>query len=285
MEPPTSVPLSTPFFNQTTTPATTTGAPLFTGQVSATSAVAAVTIANTSAGSSLKPAFSLGVSSVTSTMSRVTNTTTSTSKPLLFATFPISGASFTPAMVSIFQSGKPPAMPTLATVTTFGQSLPSAMQTGTSSSATSFSGFGSTLTASVLVTTNQPKLTFSSAATPAFNIPFGSITKVPLPSHPGNNPQLSFGQQQGATKPAITPSFGSSFAFGNSAAPAPAATPVPAPAQPAFGSTMQSAFGVLKSTASAFSTPASTQTAFGSTTAVHHLWLWSHNPDHKQWNE
>ncbi|XP_015446366.1 nuclear envelope pore membrane protein POM 121C-like [Pteropus alecto] len=268
MGPPTSVPLSTPFFNQTTTPATTTGTDLFTGQVSATSAVAAMTISNTSADSTLKPAFSFDVSSVTSTMSSVTSTTTSTSKPFLFGTFPASGASFTPAMGSIFQSGKPPAMPTSTTVTTFGQSLPSAMQTGTSSSATSFDGFGSTFTASVLVTTNQPKLTFSSTATSASNIPFASSTKTPLSSYPGTNPQLSFGQQQGATKPAITPSFGSSFTFGNSAAPAPTATPAPAPAQPAFGSTVQSAFGDLKLTASAFSTPASTQTAFGSTTAV-----------------
>ncbi|XP_039693486.1 nuclear envelope pore membrane protein POM 121C-like isoform X2 [Pteropus medius] len=268
MGPPTSVPLSTPFFNQTTTPATTTGTDLFTGQVSATSAVAAMTISNNSADSTLKPAFSFDVSSVTSTMSSVTSTTTSTSKPFLFGTFPASGASFTPAMGSIFQSGKPPAMPTSTTVTTFGQSLPSAMQTGTSSSATSFDGFGSTFTASVLVTTNQPKLTFSSTATSASNIPFASSTKTPLSSYPGTNPQLSFGQQQGATKPAITPSFGSSFTFGNSAAPAPTATPAPAPAQPAFGRTVQSAFGVLKLTASAFSTPASTQTAFGSTTAV-----------------
>ncbi|ELK06866.1 nuclear envelope pore membrane protein POM 121C [Pteropus alecto] len=272
--PPTSVPLSTPFsFNQTTTPGTTTGAPLFTGQASATTTVVSMTTASTSADSASKPAFGFGVSNVTSAMSSMTSTTTSTSQPFLFGTPSASGASFTPAMGSIFQFGKPPSMPSSTAVTTFCQSLPSAVPTATSSSSTTgFSGFGSTLTASAPVTTSQPTLTFSSTTTPAFNILFGSSTKAPLPSYPGSNPQPAFGatdgQQQGATKPTLTPSFGSSFTFGNSAAPALTATPAPAPAQPVFGSTAQTAFGGLKSTASAFGTPASTQPAFGSTTPV-----------------
>ncbi|XP_058424987.1 nuclear envelope pore membrane protein POM 121C [Diceros bicornis minor] len=273
MGPPTSVPLSTPFsFNQTTTPATTTSVSLFTGQASATSPVASVTTASTSADSAPKPAFGFGVSSVMSTMSSLTSTTTCASQPFLFGTPPASGASFTPAVGSIFQFGKPPAMPASTTVTTFGQSLPSAVQTATSSSTASFTGFGSTLTTSAPVTTSQPTLTFSSTTTPAFNIPFGSSTKPPLPAYPGANPQPAFGttdgQQQGATKPGLAPSFGSSFTFGNSAAAAPTATPAPAPAQPAFGSAAQSAFGGLKPAASAFGTPANTQPAFGSTTAV-----------------
>ncbi|XP_053412169.1 nuclear envelope pore membrane protein POM 121C [Nycticebus coucang] len=270
---PPSAPLSAPF-KQTTTPATVaaTTAPLFTGLATATSTVASISTASTSADSASKPVFGFGVNSVNSTVSSVTSTTTSTAQPFLFGAPPASSASFTPAMGSIFQFGKPPAMPVSTTITTFGQSLPSAVQTATSSSTAGFSGFGSTLTTSAPATTNQSVLTFSNTTTPAFNIPFGSSTKPTLPSYPGANPQPAFGatdgQPQGATKPTLAPSFGSSFTFGNSAAPAPAATPAPTPAQPAFGSTTHSAFGGLKTTASAFGTPASTQPAFGSTTAV-----------------
>ncbi|KAG8509850.1 Nuclear envelope pore membrane protein POM 121 [Galemys pyrenaicus] len=271
---PLSTPLSTPFFNQTTTPATTTSTPLFSGQASAASTVASMTTASTSADSAPKPVFGFSMSTVTNTTSSATSTTTSASQPFLFGTPPVSGASFTPTLSSIFQFGKPPATPASATVTTFGQSRPSAVQTATSSATASFSGFGSTLTTSAPITTSQPTLTFSSTTTPAFNIPFGSSAKPSLPSYPGANPQPTFGatdaQQPGATKPALAPSFGSSFAFGNSAAAAPSATPAPAPApaQPSFGSTTQSAFGGLKPTASAFGTSADTQPAFGSTTAV-----------------
>ncbi|XP_023371470.1 nuclear envelope pore membrane protein POM 121C [Otolemur garnettii] len=271
---PPSAPLSAPIFKQTTTPATVaaTSAPLFTGLATATSTVASISTASTSADSASKPVFGFGVNSVSSTVSSVTSTTTSIAQPFLFGAPPASSASFTPAMGSIFQFGKPPAMPVSTTITTFGQSLPSAVQTATSSSTASFSGFGSTLTTSAPATTSQSALTFTNTTTPAFNIPFGSSTKPPLPSYPGANPQPAFGatngQPQGATKPTLAPSFGSSFTFGNSAAPAPAATPAPTPAQSAFGSTTHSAFGGLKTSASAFGTPASTQPAFGSTTAV-----------------
>ncbi|XP_007938483.1 nuclear envelope pore membrane protein POM 121C [Orycteropus afer afer] len=269
-EPPTSVPLSTPFsFKQTPTPATTTTAPLFTPLPSATSTGASVTTASTSTDSVSKPPFGFGVNNVTSTMSSVTSTT-STSQPFLFGAPPASGASFTPTMGSIFRFGKSPAMPPSTAVTTFGQPLPSAVQTAPSSSTAGFTGFGSTLTTSAPGTSSQPTLTFSSTTTPAFNIPFGSSTKPPPPSYPGANPQPTFGatdgQQQGATKPALAPSFGSSFNFGNSVAPA--ATPAPTHAQPAFGSTTQVAFGGLKTPASTFGAPASTQPAFGSTTPV-----------------
>ncbi|KAI4551710.1 hypothetical protein MJT46_017962 [Ovis ammon polii x Ovis aries] len=271
---PTSVPGLTPFFKQTATLATTTSAPLFTGQATATSTVTSVTTASTSTDSAPKPAFSFGVSSVTSTLSSVTSTAASASQPFLFGTPPTSGASFTPAGGSIFQFGKPPALPTSTSVTTFGQSLPSAPQTApsSSSSSTGFSGFGSSLSTSAPATTGQPTLTFSSTATPAFNIPFASGTKPTLPSYPGANPQPTFGategQPQGAAKPALVPSFGSSFTFGNSAAPTPTATPAPTPAQPAFGGAAQPAFGSLKATPSAFGTSTSTRPAFGSTTAV-----------------
>nr|XP_019610526.1 PREDICTED: nuclear envelope pore membrane protein POM 121 isoform X2 [Rhinolophus sinicus] len=268
MGPPASVPLPTPFSFTQTTPATTSGVPLFTGQAGATSAVASVTTASTSTDSASKPTFGFGVSTVTSAMGSVTSTTTSTSQPFLFGTPPASGASFTPAMGPIFQFGKPPAMPASTAVTTFGQPLPSAVQAAASSSG-GFSAFGSSLTASAPGTASQPTLTFSSSNSPAFNIPFGAGTKAP-PPYPGAAPQPAFGaadgQQQGATKPALAPSFGNSFSFGNAVAPTPTAAPA-APAQPAFGNTAQSAFG-LKPTASAFGTPASTQPAFGSTTSV-----------------
>uniref|UniRef100_A0A667IM65 POM121 transmembrane nucleoporin C n=1 Tax=Lynx canadensis TaxID=61383 RepID=A0A667IM65_LYNCA len=264
--PTTSVPSSVPFFSQTSVPATATSTPLFTGQAGATSAVAPTSTASTSTDSASKPTFSFGVSSVTST-------TTSAAQPFLFGAPPASGASFTPAVGSIFQFGKPPAAPASTTVTTFVQSLPGAAPTTASGSGTTgFGGFGGGLSTPAPVTSSQPAPTFTSAATPAFHIPFGSSTKPPLSSYPGANPQPTFGaadgQQQGAAKPALAPSFGSSFAFGNSAAAAPAATPASGPAQPAFGGATPSGFGGLKPTASAFGAPASTQPAFGSGTSV-----------------
>ncbi|XP_029805821.1 nuclear envelope pore membrane protein POM 121C isoform X2 [Suricata suricatta] len=266
---PTSVPSSVPFFSQTAAPVTTTSAPLFTGQAGATSAVAPTSTACTSTDSASKPTFSFGVSGVTST-------TTSAAQPFLFGAPPASGASFPPAVGSIFQFGKPPAVPASTTVTTFVQSLPGAVQTtasgGSGGGTTGFSGFGGGLSTPALVTSSQPAPTFTTTTTPAFHIPFGSSTKPPLSSYPGANPQPTFGatdgQQQGAAKPALAPSFGSSFTFGNSTATAPAATPGPSPAQPAFGGTTQSSFGGLKPTASAFGTPASTQPAFGSGTSM-----------------
>ncbi|XP_042776969.1 nuclear envelope pore membrane protein POM 121C isoform X1 [Panthera leo] len=265
--PPTSVPSLVPFFSQTAVPATATSTPLFTGQAGATSAVAPTSTASTSTDSASKPTFSFGVSSVTST-------TTSAAQPFLFGAPPASGASFTPAVGSIFQFGKPPAAPASTTVTTFVQSLPGAAPTTASGGGTTgFGGFGGGgLSTPAPVTSSQPAPTFTSAATAAFHIPFGSSAKPPLSSYPGANPQPTFGaadgQQQGAAKPALAPSFGSSFAFGNSAATAPAATPVPGPAQPAFGGATQSGFGGLKPAASAFGAPASTQPAFGSGTSV-----------------
>ncbi|KAM6157096.1 nuclear envelope pore membrane protein POM 121C-like [Erethizon dorsatum] len=267
---PTSMPLSAPFFKPTTALVTTaaTAAPLFPPLATATSTVASVTTASTSTDSTLKLPFSFGVNSVASTLSSTAGTTASTSQPFLFGAPLASAASFTPAVTSIFQFDKS-AMPVTTAVTSFGQSLPSTAQTAASSSSTStagFSGFGNTLTALAPITTSQSTLTFSHTTTPAFNIPFGSTAKlsVPPPPYPGANPPPMFGatdgQQQGSAAPALAPGFGSSFTFGNSAA--------PAPAQPAFGSSAQSAFGSLKAPASAFGTPASTQPTFGSSTAV-----------------
>ncbi|XP_004761705.1 nuclear envelope pore membrane protein POM 121C isoform X1 [Mustela putorius furo] len=268
---PASAPLSAPFsFSQTAAPATAGNVPLFAGQAAAASAAAPASAASTSADSASKPVFSFGVSSVTST-------TTSAAPPFLFGAPPASGASFTPATGSIFQFGKPPAAPASTAVTTFGQSLPGAVQTAaatsSSSSAASFSGFGGGLTTPAPATSSPPAPTFTtSTAAPAFHIPFGSSTKPALSSYPGANPQPPFGaadgQQQGAAKPALAPSFGSSFTFGNSAAPTPATTPAPGSVQPAFGGVTQSSFGSLKPAASAFGTPASTQPAFGSSTPM-----------------
>ncbi|XP_032728341.1 nuclear envelope pore membrane protein POM 121C-like [Lontra canadensis] len=263
---PTSAPLSAPFsFSQTAAPATAGNVPLFAGQAGAASAAAPASTASTSADSASKPVFSFGVSSVTST-------TTSAAPPFLFGAPPASGASFTPATGSIFQFGKPPAAPTSTAVATFGQSLPGAVRTAASSSsggASCLSGFGSGLSTPAPATSSPPAPTFTTtAAAPAFHIPFGSSTKPALPSYPGANPQPAFGaadgQPQGATKPALGPSFGSSFTFGNSAA----ATPAPGPAQPAFGGAAPSSFGSLKPAASAFGTPAGTQPAFGGSAPV-----------------
>nr|XP_036858486.1 nuclear envelope pore membrane protein POM 121C isoform X2 [Manis javanica] len=272
---PTPVRLSTPFsFTQTTTPATSTSAPLLPAQasVSVPSAVAATasgTTASTATDSVRKPVFAFGVSSVTSTVTSMTSTTASTTQPVLFASPPDSGASFTPAMGSIFQFGKLTATPAPTTAITFGQSVPSAVQTAAGSSTT---GFGGTLTTSAPIALSQPAPTFNSTTTPAFNIPFGSGIKPPIPSYPGAILQPTFGAADGqetrAAKPALAPSFGSSFPFGTSAAPAPPAAPAPIPPQPAFGSPVQSGFGGLKPTPSAFGIPSSAQPAFGSTTAV-----------------
>uniref|UniRef100_A0A8W4FJ50 Nuclear envelope pore membrane protein POM 121C n=1 Tax=Sus scrofa TaxID=9823 RepID=A0A8W4FJ50_PIG len=269
-EAPASVPIVTPFFKQAAPPAGAMSAPLFPGQTRATSAVAAATTGGTSVDSALKPVFSFRVSSMTSTLSSVTSTTASTSQPVLFGTPSASGGSFTNPAVgssSIVQLGKPPTMPPSRAVTSFGQSLPGAPQAVASSSSSSssssastagFSDLGSSLPASAPATTSQA------------TVPFGSSAKPSLSSYPGSNAQPRFGatdgQQQWAAKPSLVPSLCSSFTLGNSAAPAPTATP--AAAQPAFGSTTQSTLGGLKATASASGTLAGPQPAFGSTTAV-----------------
>ncbi|XP_049643797.1 nuclear envelope pore membrane protein POM 121C [Suncus etruscus] len=259
---PASVPLITPFSfvptpstTTTTTTTTTTSTPLFVAQTSATVSAPAAT-ASTAPASATKAAFAFTMSSSVSTSS---STAAASSQPFLFGTSQASGASFTPSLGSVFQFGKPPAVPTTTTTTT-GQPLPSAPP---ASSSSSFSGFGSTLTTSTPAATSQATLTFSTT-TPAFNIPFSSATKAPLPSYPGATPQLTFGatdgQSQGTAKPVLAPSFGTSFTFGNPTA--------PTPAQPTFDSTTQYSFGALKPAASAFGAPATTQPAFGNTTSV-----------------
>ncbi|KAL6056264.1 hypothetical protein STEG23_020633, partial [Scotinomys teguina] len=261
----TAMPLSAPFsLKQTAATATptTTSAPLFTGLGTATSTVASGTTASAS-----KLIFGFGVTTVASTAS---STMTSTSQTLFGGAPPVTAASSAPALSSIFQFGKPPATAASAAGTSFSQPPASSAQTVASSSSSSgtggFSGFGSTLTTSTSApaTSSQPTLTFSSTVTPTFNIPFSSGAKPALPAYPGANPQPTFGATEGATKPALAPSFGSSFTFGNSVSSAPSAAAAPA----TFGSAAQPAFGGLKATASTFGTPASTQPAFGSTTSV-----------------
>ncbi|XP_057343993.1 LOW QUALITY PROTEIN: putative nuclear envelope pore membrane protein POM 121B [Manis pentadactyla] len=221
---PTSLPLSTPFSFSQNTSGTSTNAPLFPGQasVSVPSAAAWGTTTGTAADSTQKPVFGFGASSVTSTASSMTSSTASTAQPVLFGAPLAPGASSTPAMGSILQFGKALATPAPTTAMTFGQSLPGAVQTAAGSSTASFGGFGGTLTTFTPVAPSQPALTFSSTATPAFNIPFGSGTRPPIPSYPGVTPQPMFGatdrQQMGAAKPALAPSFGSSVPFGRSAA-------------------------------------------------------------------
>ncbi|XP_048646387.1 nuclear envelope pore membrane protein POM 121C-like [Marmota marmota marmota] len=281
--PPVAVPLPAPFsFKPTTavTAAAAPAAPLFAGLATATSVVASTTTTSVS-----KSAFGFGVNSVASTGSSTTSSMTSASQLFPFGVPPASVTSSARAMGSEFQFGRAPIMQTSTAVTTFGQSLPGAVQMATSSSSSSssrrstagFRGFGGSLTTSALAATCQPTLTFSNTTTPAFNIPFGLSAKHPVAAYPVVIPQPKFGaangQQQRSTKPSLTPSFGSPFPFGNSGAPAPSVAPVltpmsaPAaalaqPAQPAFGSSAQMGFG-LKTTASAFSVPASTKKAFG----------------------
>uniref|UniRef100_A0A8C5L1F5 Nuclear pore membrane protein 121 n=1 Tax=Jaculus jaculus TaxID=51337 RepID=A0A8C5L1F5_JACJA len=250
-----SVSLSAPFsLKQTTAPATTAApsGPLFTGLATATSTVASSTTALAS-----KPAFGFGVNTTASTSC---STVTSASQPLPFGgAAPVGASTSAPALASIFQFGKPPAASPAST----GSSTSFSTAQAATGSTAGFSGFGSPTTAAA---SSQPTLTFSSIVPPTFNIPFGSSTKPTLPPYPGASPQPAFGStevsQQGTTKPALTPSFGSSFTFGNSVAAA------PSPAPSSFGSTAQSAFGGLKASASTFGAPASTQPAFGSTTAV-----------------
>ncbi|XP_060029450.1 nuclear envelope pore membrane protein POM 121C [Erinaceus europaeus] len=270
--PPTSVPLSLSFFTQTAAPATVTSAPIFTAPASAaaagTSSPAPVSSTSAAADTTPKPMFSFGGTSSTSAVSSGTSTATSTSQPFLFGAPPASGASFTPVLGSMFQFGKAPATHASTAATTFGQSTLSSAPTASSS--TGFVSFGAAPTTSApAATSSQPTLTLSGAATPAFNIPFSSATKTPAPPYPGANSPPAFGaadgQQLGA-KSALAPSFGSSFTFGNSAAPAAPANPTPTPAASVFGTATQSAFGGLKPPASTFGTPASTQPAFGGTT-------------------
>ncbi|XP_040587153.1 nuclear envelope pore membrane protein POM 121C isoform X2 [Mesocricetus auratus] len=259
VEPITSMPLSGPFsVKQTAAAATTavTPVPLFTGLATATSTVASSTTVSAS-----KPVFGFGVSAVASTAS---STMTSTSQPVVFGGGPpATVATSAPALSSIFQFGKPAATTAApAASTSFAQTVASSSSSGTGG----FSGFGGTLTTSTSApsTASQPTLTFSGSVTPAFNIPFSSAAKPALPTYPAANPQPQFGATEGAAKPALAPSFGSSFTFGNSVASAPSTSPAPA----TFGSAAQPAFGGLKTAASTFGTPASTQPAFGSTTSV-----------------
>ncbi|KAL1768361.1 nuclear envelope pore membrane protein POM 121 [Sigmodon hispidus] len=264
VEPFTTMPLPSPFsLKQTTATATTTATPtpLFAGLATAASIVAPGTTASAS-----KVVFGFGVTAVTSTAN---STVTSTSQTLLFGgTAPVTAASSAPALASIFQFGKTPATAASAAGTSFSQSLASSAQTAASSSSGGgtgvFSGFGNTLSSSTSApaTSSQPTLTFSSTVTPSFNIPFSSGAKPALPAYPAATPQPSFGATDGAAKPALAPSFGSAFNFGNSVASAPSAAPA------TFGSAVQPAFGGLKATVSTFGTPASTQPAFGNTTSV-----------------
>ncbi|XP_057344000.1 LOW QUALITY PROTEIN: nuclear envelope pore membrane protein POM 121-like, partial [Manis pentadactyla] len=261
---PTSLPLSTPSsFSQTTTSGTSMNTPLYPGpfSVSIPSAAAWGTTTGTAADSAQKPVFGFGVSSVTSTASSMTSPTASTAQPVFFGS-PLASAA----------SSAQPWAP-YSSLAGSGHSLPGAIQTAAGSSTAGFGGFSGTLTTSAPIAPSQPALTLSSTATPAFNTPFGSGTRPPVPSYPGVTPQHTFGATQTADvdcQPALAPSFGSSFPFGSSAA--------LAPPQPAFGTTVWSGFRGLKPAASLFGTISSTQSAFGSTTAVssNFFILWYH---------
>ncbi|XP_004441830.1 PREDICTED: POM121-like protein 2 [Ceratotherium simum simum] len=269
-EPLKTMPMIAPFsFKQTTSPATPTSTHLFHGLVKATSAVMSTTPANTSKDSSFKPPLDFGVVNVTSTMGN-TYSIPSTCHTFLLGAALAFGASFSPATGFIFPPHQRPTLPTVHTVTIFSQVLPSAVQISSSRSTANFRGIGSSLSASALVTTNQPGLSSSiSNLTSTFTVPLGSSSRPVSPLSLGATPQLAYGaadgQKQGAPQSDLGLSFSSSFIFGNSATASPTLTPNPA--QPAFSSTTQSAFGGLTPSSSTFHIPASIWPDIGSTPA------------------
>ncbi|XP_030895592.1 nuclear envelope pore membrane protein POM 121 [Leptonychotes weddellii] len=264
MGPPTSAPLSAPFpFGQTAALATATSSPLFAGQATAASAVAPVapaapaSTASTSADSASKPTFSFGVSGVTST-------TTSAAAPFLFGAPPASGASFSPAVGSVFQFGKPPPAFGSAAQSAFGGLKPAASAFGTAAStqpafgsgtpvfsfgAATTSGFGATTqttssgtSGSVFGGTALSPFTFGGSAGAAGGGSFGINVAAP-----GTSGAFRFGTGQSGSAGGTTP-FGGGLSQSTLGAPSQstpfafnvAGTPE---SKPVFGGTSTPTFG------------------------------------------
>ncbi|XP_001495134.5 POM121-like protein 2 [Equus caballus] len=267
-EPLKTMPMIAPFsFKQTTSPATPASTHLFHGLVKATSVVTSTNSASTSEDSSFKPPLDFGIVNVTSPMGNAYSIP-STCHTLLLGAALAFRASFSPATGFIFPPHQRPTIPTVHTVTIFSRVLPSAIQISSSRSTANFRSMGSPLSASALVTTNQPALLSSTSnLTSTFTVPLGSNSRPPFSLSLGATPPPAFGaadgQKQGAPQPAIGPSFSSSFMFGNSAV----ASPTPTAAQPAFSSTTQSTVGGLTPSASTFHIPAGIWPDIGSTPA------------------
>ncbi|XP_048199606.1 nuclear envelope pore membrane protein POM 121-like [Perognathus longimembris pacificus] len=267
--PSNSVPLSTPFFKQPTSTATT--APVFTGLATTTSTVASVTTTSSSTESASKPIFGFGVNGVASS-------SVSTSNLIPFGAAPASVSGLPKNENSEFNFQQPLPVSTLAAVTSFGQPLcsvtlmtsSSSSNTCTTTTITSCSGFPTSLPTTLAATTNQQYLTFPNITTPTFNLPFASSAKCTPQPYPGPNTQPAFGatqeQQQQATGPGFAPSSGNSFTFGNTLGPS--AAPASAQTQLATSGSERIAFAGQKGTASALHTSASMQPTFGGTSTV-----------------
>ncbi|XP_004479781.2 POM121-like protein 2 [Dasypus novemcinctus] len=262
-----TMPMTPPFPSKPTSPpATPFSTHLFDGLVKATSVVMSTVPANKAKDAASKPSLDSGVVDVPGTPYSIP----STCHTFLLGAACALRASFSPASGFIFPPHQRPTIPPVHTVTIFSKVLPSAVHISPSSHMANFRAMGDPLSASALVTPNQPASSSgNSSLTPASMIPSVPSTKPPLPPSSGAAPQPAFGatdgQKQGAPQPFLTPSFSNSFLLGNSAV-APL-TPTPTPAWPAFSSTTESAFGGLPPLAPPVHIPASSQPAFGGTPA------------------
>uniref|UniRef100_A0A8D1AJT8 POM121-like protein 2 n=1 Tax=Sus scrofa TaxID=9823 RepID=A0A8D1AJT8_PIG len=263
-----TVPMIAPFsFKQKSPPPPPASTHLFHGLVKATSVVMSTTPATTSKDSSFKPPLDFGMVNVTSTVSNIYSIP-STCHTFLLGTACTLSASFSPATGFISLPHQRPTIPIVHTVTIFSQVLPSAVQISPTRSTANFRAMGSSLSTSALVTTNQPVLSSRiSNSTSAFTVPLGSSSRPYFPLSLGANSQPAFetayGQKKGAPQPALGPSFGNSFIFGNSTVAS--SVPIPTPALPSFSNTTHSAFGGMAPSASTFHIPATLRSDFGST--------------------
>ncbi|XP_019486753.1 PREDICTED: POM121-like protein 2 [Hipposideros armiger] len=237
------------------------------GLLKATSAVMSTAPASTSKDSSFKPPVGCNAVAVTSAMGNTPSLPSAGHASLLGAA-QAGAASFSPAAGFTVPSHQCPTTPTAYRVPSFSQALPSAVQVSPSRNTANLRGMGSPLQASALVTANQLALSSGvSNPTSTFTVPWGSSSKPPSPLPLGVTPLPAFGasgdQKQRAPQAALGPSFNSSFIFGNSAMPPPTPAPVPTPAQQAFGSLTQPAFGASMPSASNFHP----RPGFGSTPA------------------
>jgi hypothetical protein len=98
----------------------------------------------------------------------------------------------------------------------------------------------STATGSILQFRKPQALPTSATATSFDQMATSGVGHLPTRIKPSF--EVTEGQQQGVTKPALDRSLGSCFALGNSAAPVPSA--VPAPAQLPFGGAENWVFGL-----------------------------------------
>ncbi|XP_057555947.1 POM121-like protein 2 [Hippopotamus amphibius kiboko] len=262
-----TMPLIAPFsVKQTSPPPTPASTHFFHGLVKATSVVMSTTPTSTSK-DSFKPPLDISVVNVTSTMGN-TYSIPSTSHTFLLGAACAFRASFSPTTGFIFPTHQHTTIPTVQTATIFSQVLPSAVQISPMRSTANFKAMGSPLSASALVTTNQPALSSRiSSSTSASTILLGSSSRPHFPLSLGATPQpvlgAAYGQKKGVPQAGLGPSFSSSFTFGNSTVAS--SIPAPTPAQPSFSSTTQSAFGGSAPSASTFHMPASLRPDFNKT--------------------